>query len=121
MFSYAASYFGDPNAQYSLARLYLDGTGVEADPRQAARWLNLAAEKGHPQAQALLGQLLVTGRGVPRQRAQGLMWLTMAREAADPVKDPWILPLYDQAFATVGEGERKAALAYLEQYLRRRR
>jgi hypothetical protein len=49
------------------------------------------------------------------------MWLTMAREAADPVKDSWIAPLYDQAFATVGEGERKAALAYLEQYLRRRR
>ena len=25
MFNYAASYFGDPNAQYNLARLYLDG------------------------------------------------------------------------------------------------
>jgi uncharacterized protein len=121
MFSYAASYFGDPNAQYSLARLYLDGTGVDADPRQAARWLNLAAEKGHTQAQALLGQLLLNGRGVPRQRARGLMWLTMAREAADPVKDPWIATLYDKAFETVGEPERQAALAHLEQYLKRRR
>ena len=40
-------YFGDSNAQYNLARLYLEGTGVEQDARQAARWFNLAAEKGH--------------------------------------------------------------------------
>ncbi len=38
MFNYAASYFRDPDAQYYLARLYLDGNGVPADPRQAARW-----------------------------------------------------------------------------------
>ena len=121
MFSYAASYFGDPNAQYSLARLYLDGTGMEPDARQAARWFNLAAEKGHHRAQALLGHLLISGRGVPRQRARGLMWLTMAREAADPVKEPWIADLYDEAFAAVGEPDRQTALAHLEQFLRRRR
>ena len=45
--SYAASYFSDSNAQYNLARLYLEGTGVKKDPRHAARWFNLAAEKGH--------------------------------------------------------------------------
>ena len=71
MFHYAASYFSDPNAQYNLARLYLDGTGVEKDPRQAARWFNLAAEKGHHPSQALLGHLLMNGDGVPRQRARG--------------------------------------------------
>ena len=47
MFSYAASYFSDSNAQYNLARLYLEGTGVKKDSRHAARWFNLAAEKGH--------------------------------------------------------------------------
>src|SRR3954469_526730 len=51
MYQYAASYFGDSNAQYNLARLYLDGNGVEQDVRQAARWFNLAAEKGHPPSQ----------------------------------------------------------------------
>lgn len=121
MFQYAASYFGDPSAQYHLARLYLDGTGVESDVRQAARWLNLAAEKGHPGAQALLGHLLVSGQGVPRQQAKGLMWLTLARETADPLKDRWISEYYDKAFATAGEGDRQAALAYLEQHLQRRR
>jgi uncharacterized protein len=39
MFSYAASYFGDPDAQYRLGRMYLDGNGGGKDPKQAARWL----------------------------------------------------------------------------------
>lgn len=121
MFHYAASYFGDSNAQYNLARLYLDGTGVELDARQAARWFNLAAEKGHHQAQALLGHLLVNGQGVPLQRAKGLMWLTIARDAADPKKDQWILKLHDSAFAAADETDRQAALASLEQFLRRKR
>jgi hypothetical protein len=120
MFHYAASYFSDPNAQYSLARLYLDGMGVEKDSRQAARWFNLAAEKGHYPSQALLGHLLINGQGVPRQRAKGLMWLTLAREAADPAKDTWVSDLYDKAFAAAAEGDRKLALALLEQHLRRR-
>jgi TPR repeat protein len=120
MFQYAASYFGDPNAQYNLGRLYLDGTGVAKDPRQAARWLNLAAEKGHYPSQALLGHMLLNGKGVPRERAKGLMWLTLAREAADPAKDPWVSELYDSAFAVAADTDRKNALALLEHYLQSR-
>ena len=122
MFNYAASYFSDPNAQYNLARLYLEGTGVEKDSRQAARWFNLAAEKGHHASQALLGHLLITGQGVPRQRAKGLMWLTLAREAStDSAKDQWIVSLYDEAFASSDDSDRKLALALLEQYIQSRR
>ncbi len=82
MFHYAATYFRDPDAQASLGRLYLDAKGKDRDPRQAARWLKLAAEKGNAPAQALLGDLLVRGDGVPRQTAEGLMWLTLAKEGA---------------------------------------
>ena len=39
MFAYAASYFGDPDAQYHLGRMYLDGSAGLREPRQAARWL----------------------------------------------------------------------------------
>ncbi|CAA2107573.1 Secretory immunoglobulin A-binding protein EsiB [Methylobacterium bullatum] len=111
MFNYAASYFGDPNAQYNLARLYLEGTGVDADPRQAARWFNLAAEKGHAPAQALLGNLLMNGQGVPAQRARGLMWLSLARESAQGRKDDWIVTLSDKAWATASEEEKAQAQA----------
>src|SRR3954454_4738314 len=45
MFSYAASYFGNADAQYDLARLYLNGIGTPKDSRYGARWLGLAAQK----------------------------------------------------------------------------
>jgi hypothetical protein len=61
-----------------------------------------------------------TGRAFRVQRAKGLMWLTLAREAADPAKDTWVSDLYDKAFAAAAEGDRKLALALLEQHLQRR-
>lgn len=121
MFSYAATWFGDSDAQYNLARLYLEGRGVPENPRFAARWFNLAARAGHVGARALLGHMLVAGDGVPRQRALGLMWLTLARDAADPVREAWIADLYEDAIAGASETDRSGALAYLEQHLRAQR
>ncbi len=115
MFNYAASYFGDPNAQYNLARLYLDGTGVEADARQAARWFNLAAEKGHHPAQALLGDMLMNGMGgVPVQRARGLMWLSLARDGVEGRKDAWIVALYEKNWAAASDEDRAEAQAQVQ-------
>jgi len=70
MFSYAASYFGNADAQYDLARLYLKTPDASReDFRYGARWLGLAAQKGQHQAQALLGQMLFNGDRLPRQAA----------------------------------------------------
>ena len=52
MFGHAASYFGDPEAQFQLATLYLDGNGVVRDAKRAVPWLVLASNKGHYKAQA---------------------------------------------------------------------
>ena len=122
MFHYAATNFGDANAQYNLGRIYLDGSsGVDKDTRQAARWLSLAADKGNPSAQALLGQMLFNGKdGVARQRARGLMWLTLARDAASDPRDQWIVELYERALQTASDPDRQMALAYLEAHLQRR-
>jgi exopolysaccharide production negative regulator len=120
MFSYAASYFGDPDAQYFLARLYIDGKGGPRDPRQAARWLSLAANKGQHQAQALLGRMLFNGEVLQRQAARGLMWLTLAREAAT-ADEPWIKELHEAAFRQATDEERATALVYLERWIKGRR
>ena len=120
MFSYAASYFGDADAQYSLARLYLEGTGTPRDPRQAVRWLGLAANKGQYRAQALLGSILFKGENVGRQGARGLMWLTLARDNATP-EDAWITEMHDAAFKQASDDERAMALVYLERFLKGRR
>ena len=68
MFSYAASYFGNADAQYDLARLYLKTPDASRDDfRYGARWLGLAAQKGQHQAQAMLGQMLFNGDRLPPQ------------------------------------------------------
>src|SRR5438046_3569491 len=59
MFSYAASYFGNADAQYDLARLYLKSAGNSRDDfRYGARWLGLAAQEGLHQAKARRGKVL---------------------------------------------------------------
>lgn len=121
MFRYAATNFGDPDAQYNLARLYTDGAaGLAKDNRQAARWLSLAAAKGHVESQALLGHLLFCGDGLPVQRARGLMWLTLAREGANGKVQQWIHALYDQDMKAANDADRQIALVYLEEHLKRR-
>ena len=118
MFSYAASYFGDADAQYQLGRLYLDGT--PSDPRQAARWFQLAATKGDCRAEAVLGDMLFEGKHVPRQAARGLMWLTLARDSAGP-DETWIKENYNRAFANASDNDRAMALQMLEHWVQGKR
>lgn len=120
MFHYAASYFADPDAQYNLGRLYLSGRGTVKDPKQAARWFGLAANKGHHEAQALLGSILFKGEAVPRQAALGLMWLTLASDSAG-APEKWIRDLHDAAFKQASDDERQLALLFLERRLNGRR
>ncbi len=121
MFQYAATNFGNADAQYDLARMYLDGVGVNKDAGQAARWLHLAAEKNHAEAQALLGQLLFTGReGVARQRGLGLMWLSLAQQSAgQDKKNQWIADLYQKANAAASDTDKQIAALYLSDYKKR--
>ncbi|UDL95459.1 sel1 repeat family protein [Lichenihabitans sp. PAMC28606] len=124
MFQYAALTFGNADAQYNLARLFLDGAdGIPKDIRQAARWLSLAAEKNHYQAEALLGHMLFNGfDGFAQQRAKGLMWLTLARDAALDSKDPkdgWIVDLYNKAADTATDNDRQVAMVYAEERRKR--
>ena len=120
MFSYAASYFGNADAQYDLARLYLRGSGSPDDLRYGARWLALAAQKGQHQAQALLGQMLFNGDQLPRQAARGLMWLTLARDSAAS-DETWIKDSYNKAITRASDDDRAMALQMLEHWVQGRR
>jgi TPR repeat protein len=121
MFSYAASYFGNADAQYDLARLYLDARNASPDEfRYGARWLGLAAQKGQHEAQALLGQMLFNGDRLPRQAARGLMWLTLARDSAAP-DETWIKESYNRAFAKASDDDRAMALQMLEHWVQGKR
>jgi TPR repeat protein len=118
LYTYAATYFGDADAQYELGRLYLDSS--PSDAHEAARWFQLAANKGQCRAEAALGEILFQGQHVPRQAARGLMWLTLSKDCAGP-DETWVKPLYDNAFHRASDDERAMALVYLEGWLKGRR
>ena len=115
LFQYAATTFGDPNAQYNLARMYMFGAGsLPKDDIAAIRWLALAARQGHHPSQALLGHMLFIGEGVLDQRARGLTWLELAKDGAPDPKDQWIRDLYQRDFQVASENDRRMATAMFE-------
>jgi len=116
IFAYAASYFGDAEAQLNLARMYYEGEGGDRDTLQAARWAKLAADKGNVGAQALLGHLLFEGDGIKREPVVGLMFLTIARDRAAP-SQLWIFEMQEEALSVATESERRTAIALAEDWL----
>ena len=116
-FNYAASYFGDPRAQYWLATMMLAGLGGDKEERQAAKWFKLAARKGHVAAQAEFGRMLLEGVGVERRTVEGLMWLSIAR--LSDADDPAIEDQHEQAFAAAEATQRRQAIALAEDWVAR--
>lgn len=121
MFQYAASYYGDADAQYQLARLYMEGRGAPKDMRQAIRWTHLAADKGHFESQFLLGSLMLGGIGMPRQVARGLMWMTLARDGADASRQAEIAEAHRKAMEAASQEDRDMAFVLLQRQANRPR
>jgi exopolysaccharide production negative regulator len=115
LFRHAASYFGNAEAQYRLACLYLDGTGVEKNVRLAVNWLAIAAKKQHAASQAKLGEILWRGQEVRKRRAQGLALIMLAHKNAQAggQEPQWIGALYEQALARSDNATRNDAEALL--------
>jgi len=119
IFRYAASYFGDPEAQFLLARLYWNGKDAESDPALATRWFLSSARKGHLHAQATLGQALFYGeKNLERRPAHGLMWLSIARMRAKRPKDDWIFDAQERAFGLANEKQRRKAMKFAKKWVR---
>jgi TPR repeat protein len=73
----------DPVAEYDLARRYGTGIGVRVDTREAAIWLERAAEHAHTQAQFELGMASLKGEGALQDFAAALKWLSRAAEGGN--------------------------------------
>ena len=115
LFRHAASYFGNAEAQYRLARLYMNGDGVEKNVGLAVNWLATAAKKQHAPSQATLGEILWRGEEVRQRRARGLALIILAHQNATAAgKEPqWISDLYGEAFGKSDKATRKDAQALL--------
>jgi TPR repeat protein len=108
---HAASYFGDPDAQFKVGQLYLDENEFGYSPLQSARWLSLASRKGHAAAQATLGDLMFNGEGIDADPVEGLMWLTLAERHAGGTDDEhWIAELHERALSVASPDQRQQAI-----------
>ena len=71
---------GDRFAQFSLGSLYFEGSGVEKDLEESARWFRAAAEQGYAPAQFNLGNAYKHGNGVPQDDLEAAEWWRKAAE-----------------------------------------
>jgi TPR repeat protein len=103
----AAATYRNPDAQYEMGKMFLEGDGVKKSTRLAGRWFQLAAVKGHAGAQATLGNLLFSGG----DRVRGLAMMTAALERAPTSDVEWIRSMQEGAFALASESDRRTAIA----------
>ena len=65
----------------NLGDMYLNGSGVDRDYREARYWYKLAARRGDPQGQMRVAQLYEKGLGVDRNPAAAHAWYSLAAES----------------------------------------
>lgn len=71
---------GEALAQFELAKLYLNGSGVERQRDTGAKWMRRAAEQGHAEAQASLAMLLMMPGPDGRSPEEAAGWMMKAAE-----------------------------------------
>ncbi len=102
---------GDPVAQTRLGKIYLDGTSVKADVKEAVKWFQLAAAKNYPDALAALGELTQAGQGVPLNLDEAVRLYRRAAEGGSVAGQYNLAYLYEQGTG-VKQDEHEAARWY---------
>jgi exopolysaccharide production negative regulator len=115
---HAAVFFGDRDAQFELARLYLGGDAPGDDVKRGLHYLASLTEEGHPPAQALLAELFWRGRHVKKDGRRALALVTMAAESAPPHERIWIDDTYATIFCGTAEPAREAAGRLVDRWRR---
>ncbi len=69
---------GEMNAQFSLAIMYYQGSGMMSDLGEAQKWMRKAAEQNHDQAQYNLGIMLANGQGSNTDLVSAYAWLSVS-------------------------------------------
>lgn len=106
---HAATFFGDKDAQFELAKVYLSGNGTPEDVKRGMHYLSVLTEESYPGAQAVLADLLWRGRYVKKDEKRALALISMAVENAPTHERIWIEDIYQNIFCGTTSGTRKQA------------
>src|ERR1700744_4310192 len=102
---------GDPAAQTQLGKIYLDGSLVKKNAKEAVKWLQLAADQHFPDALATLGELYQAGQGVPMDLDKAAQYYQLAGEGGSVSGQYDLAFLYEQGIG-VKKDEAAAAKWY---------
>jgi uncharacterized protein len=106
---HAATFFGDKDAQFELAKVYLGGLGTLEDVKRGMHYLSVLTEEGYPGAQAYLADLYWRGRFVKKDERRALALIRMAVENAPKHERIWIEDIYQNIFCGASQGTRQQA------------
>ena len=91
---------GNPTAQFTLGKCYLEGIGVEESLQKARVWISKAAENGHPTALSAMAEAYHYGEDIQADDRKAFQYI---RKAVDCGADPDDMDLL-AAFYTYGWG-----------------
>lgn len=107
---HAAQFFNDEEAQFDLARIYLQGDGIPPDIRAGLHWLSTLTQRGHAGAQAFLADIYWRGRyNVRRDPTRAFALITIAVEHAPEGERVWIEDIYQNIYCGAPAGTRTQA------------
>ena len=117
---HAALFFGDKDAQFELAKLYLSGEGgndnAQEDVRRGLHYLSALSEQSYPAAQALLAEFFWKGRHVKTDERRALALITMAVENAPAHDRIWIEEAFHSIYCAATSGTRQEATGIMARW-----
>ena len=81
---------GNPDGQFGLGMLLLEGTGVRQDYSKSFDLMYKAAIQGHAEAQLQVGQAYVNGQGVKKDFEEAYAWFLVSKENGNTIADQGI-------------------------------
>jgi hypothetical protein len=106
---HAAVFFGDREAQFELARIYLGSGDNTDDAKRGLHYLSALTEASYAPAQALLADLYWRGQHVKKDDRRALALVTMAVGAAPSHERIWIEDTYATIYCAAAPATRDAA------------
>lgn len=85
---------GDPEAQYEVGMMLLQGTEMQQNYGEALKWFTAAAKQGHTSSEVNLGLLYKNGRGVLQDFTQAAQWFQKAAHKGNPEAEYHLASLY---------------------------
>lgn len=102
---------GNKSAQFAMAVMNFQGSGMMNDMAKAQEWMRKAAEQNHIQAQYNLGIMLANGQGSEADLVEAYAWLAIAAENGYSAATEAIKQLGEE----LSSAEKKAATEKIEQ------